>query len=182
MGSCINECVPLTGAVDTMASGKLKAQKKRKASATTVFMNEDLDTPAASSSSSRTARFRKDVVALSKDGQLLENGVFKLTISKQTMTILGSLGIRLDKLKLHRDGYVMGSNSGSKLESLHTLIAASKQDADYVTLSAAGCPDLKKNLVVAHLDDNPLNFSIENLTWVSSKMNHWCKKSTQVRD
>ena len=76
----------------------------------------------------------------------------------------------------------MGSNSGSKLESLHTLIAASKQDADYVTLSAAGCPDLKKNLVVAHLDDNPLNFSIENLTWVSSKMNHWCKKSTQVRE
>jgi len=67
-------------------------------------MNEELDSPSASSTTSRTRRFRDDVVALTKDGRLLVNGVFKLLISKEAMTILERSGIRRDKLKLDKDG------------------------------------------------------------------------------
>ncbi|KAJ3091121.1 hypothetical protein HK100_007265, partial [Physocladia obscura] len=117
--------------------------------------------------------FKDDVVALSDDGRLHINGVWKQQIDSVTMAALRLIG-DTSKLKLSND---VKSYPVSERTRIHVELAKSRLQSDYEYCTNLGCDALLFNYVMAQLDDDQFNFNLSNLKNVPAKVNAWSRKS-----
>ena len=111
-------------------------------------------------------------VELRANGDLLLDGIVKIKIGPKTMALIQSLGIKTTKLQQRPDGYIIIGHTG-----IHRLLTESTRERDEKYWLKQGWVG-KGRLVVLHLDDNPLNFNIENLRNGPESLNLMLKKST----
>ena len=101
-------------------------------------------------------------------------------ISKATQDIMKKEGVWGKDLFIGKNGYVI---VGTSFLSLHLKIAAYKKDSNFHELLQSSWKGQKSELEVLHLDDNPFNFNIYNLTWNTHASNLLLKlsKGTPIR-
>ena len=111
-------------------------------------------------------------VELRANGDLLLDGIVKIKIGPKTMALIQTLGIKTTKLQQRPDGYIIIGRTG-----IHRLLTEPTREKDEKYWLKKGW-DGKGRLVVLHLDDNPLNFNIENLRNGPESLNLMLKKAT----
>ena len=120
--------------------------------------------------------FSDSTVELTADGKLrvfdrLSQFQVEIQINQTTMDILGESGLNLSKLCLSNQRKHFYPIIG--LTCLHIVIRQSFKQNDLEYWRALGFTGPEGSLVVAHLDDDVLNFNVENLFWVPHIVNAW---------
>jgi hypothetical protein len=109
-------------------------------------------------------------------GKLILRGDKQIVIKKETVDILGEK-FSWHILRSDQDGYV---TYGNRRMFVHRIVLEKYPALDQEAKEKfAG---LYKRLVIAHLDDNPLNFNKDNLMYVPESLNRFLQKRTKVEE
>ena len=116
------------------------------------------------------------VVEIKANGELwIADTKTYVVISKATEMVMRKEGIMDKKLTIGKSGYVIVKSCHAK--KVHSVVAASKKNTDFLNLRETGFECRKDELEVLHLDDCPYNFNVENLHWNTHNANLLLKLS-----
>lgn len=107
-------------------------------------------------------------------GQMFIHPGGTVSLTKATCEIL----IGLPSVKMYINRYPTFAGGTNGLKAVHVIVAETRKARDIEYWRAQGAGELAEaRTVVCHLDDNKMNFNVENLMHAPEVVNHWCMKT-----